>query len=247
MKYRFATARENYEEFAGGRVLYGGPGSSAFPVRLASELFQRCEDRLARHGASPPFTLYDPCCGEGYLLTVIGFLHGARLVRIIASDVDAEAVERARRNLSLLTAAGLDRRSREIQRLMDTYHKPSHAGALESAAMLRSRLTPAHEAIAIDCFVFDITAGAPLPPAVTGVDIVLSDLPYGCSSTWTGAADPASAARDLLAAVAPALSPAAVVALVADKQQIVSHPDFRRVDTLSIGRRRVTLLERLHV
>src|SRR5437762_331229 len=126
MKYRLAVCRENYEEFAGGRVLYGGPGSSAFPVRLASEVFQSCESRLARHGALPPYTLYDPCCGEGYLLTVIGFLHGAHLTRIIASDIDPEAVERARRNLSLLTAAGLDRRLQEIQRLIDAYDKPSH-------------------------------------------------------------------------------------------------------------------------
>src|SRR2546421_6852423 len=50
------------------RVLYGGPGSSAFPVRLASEIFQRCRSRLAHQGAPPPYTLYDPCCGEGYLL-----------------------------------------------------------------------------------------------------------------------------------------------------------------------------------
>jgi SAM-dependent methyltransferase len=246
MKYRFALCNENHEEFAGGRVLYGGPGSSAFPVRLASETFQRCGSRLAHQGAPPPYTLYDPCCGEGYLLAVVGFLHGAHLARIIASDIDPEAVERTRRNLSLLTATGLDRRLHEIRRLIDAYHKPSHLAALESVASLRSRLSPAHEAIAIECFVFDIAADAPLPRAVNDVDVVFSDLPYGRSSAWRGAAEPASAARKLLAVVSVALSPAAVVALVANRQQAVSHPDFRRVDSLAIGRRRVTLLERAH-
>ena len=98
-------------------------------------------------------------------------------------------------------------------------------------------------AIAADCFVFDIAAGARLPPAVNGVDMVLSDLPYGRSSSWQGAADSASAAEKLLAAVSPTLSPAAVVALVAGRQQPVSHPDFRRVESLTVGRRRITLLE----
>ena len=246
MKYRFALGRENHEEFAGGRVLYGGPGSSAFPVRLASEIFQRCASRLAQRGVPPPYTLYDPCCGEGYLLTVLGFLHGALLSRIIASDIDPEAVERARRNLSLLTVAGLDRRVHEIRRLLDAYNKPSHLGALESGAILRSRLSPAHEAIATKCFTFDIAAEDRLPPAVTDVDIVFSDLPYGRISSWQGAADPESAARKLFAAISTALSPAAVVALVAERQQALSHPDFRRVDSLAIGRRRVSLLERAH-
>jgi SAM-dependent methyltransferase len=244
MKYHFATARENHEDFAGGRVIYGGPGSSAFPVRLASELFQRCGSRLAQSGVPPPYTLYDPCCGEGYLLTVVGFLHGAQIARIIASDVDPEMVERARRNLSLLTPAGLDRRLQEIRRLIDAYDKPSHHGALESGDRLRSRLSAAHEVMEFECFDFDIAAGARLPHGVNDVDIVLCDLPYGRSSVWQGAADPASAAEKLLAAVSPALSPAAVVALVAGKQQPVSHPDFRRVESLTMGQRRVALLER---
>jgi hypothetical protein len=246
MKYRFALCRQNHEEFAGGRVLYGGPGSSAFPVRLASEIFQRCGSRLSQRGVPPPYTLYDPCCGEGYLLTVVGFLHGTLLARIIASDIDPEAVERTRRNLSLLSAAGLDRRLLEIRGLIDAYNKPSHRGALDSSVILRSRLSPAHEAITTECFAFDIAADGRLPRTVSDVDIVFSDLPYGRSSSWRGAADPASAARKLLAAVSAALSPAAVVALVAGRQQAVSHPDVRRVDSLAIGRRRVTLLEQAH-
>jgi len=245
MKYRFAICRENYEEFAGGRVLYGGPGSTAFPVRLASEIFQRCENHLALQGALPPYTLYDPCCGEGYLLTVLGFMHGAHLARIIASDIDPLAVERVRRSLSLLTPAGFDRRLQEIRGLLDAYGKPAHKGALESGARLRHRLSPAHEAIRTQCFQFDIAGEDRLPDDVRHVDLVISDLPYGRLSAWLGMAEPATAAQQLLGTVADTLAPRAIVALVADKQQPVSHPGYRRVDSLILGHRRVTLLERI--
>jgi 23S rRNA (guanine2535-N1)-methyltransferase len=64
VKYRFAVQRENYEDLSSGRVLYGQPGSTAFPVRIASEIFQRCAERLARLEAPPLYSLYDPCCGS---------------------------------------------------------------------------------------------------------------------------------------------------------------------------------------
>ncbi len=42
MPYQFAVDRPNYSDLASGRVLYSVPGHHAFPVRLASEIFQRC-------------------------------------------------------------------------------------------------------------------------------------------------------------------------------------------------------------
>jgi 23S rRNA (guanine2535-N1)-methyltransferase len=41
MEYRYTAERQNYEDFASGRVLYNQKGTTAFPVRLASELYQR--------------------------------------------------------------------------------------------------------------------------------------------------------------------------------------------------------------
>lgn len=243
MKYRFETQRENYEDLASGRVLYGRPGATAFPVRLASEIFQRCAERLARRGTPPPYSLYDPCCGGGYLVTVVGLLHGACLQRIIASDIDAEAVERARRNLSLLTTAGMERRLEVLRGMAAEFGKPSHRDAVESGLRLKAALTPAHERIQTDCFPFDITGEAGLPNLVRAVDLVIADLPYGRTTAWKGLADAAEAARALLGKVQAALAPAAVVALVAGKDQVVSHPDYRRAAVWTIGRRRVTLLE----
>lgn len=198
MKYRFATHRENNEDYAGGRVLHGRPGQAAFPVRLASEVFQRCCHRLAARGVAPPYTLYDPCCGSGYLLTVVGLLHGALLTRILASDIDRAAVEQAQRNLSLLTAVGLDRRLEAIQRLFDAYQKLSHQGALESGRRLKASLTAAHEAIEVACFPFDVTGDAGWPGEVSHVDVIMSDLPYGRVTSWHGASASTDAAPKLL-------------------------------------------------
>jgi 23S rRNA (guanine2535-N1)-methyltransferase len=244
VKYRFAVQRENYEDLSSGRVLYGQPGSTAFPVRIASEIFQRCAERLARLEAPPLYSLYDPCCGGGYLLTVLGFLHGADLQRIVGSDINAEAVVRARRNLSLLTAAGLERRLEELRGMAEEFGKPSHREAMESGARLRAGLTAAHERIQTDGFPFDITGREPLPERLRPVDLVVSDLPYGRTTAWKGASDAAEAAQALLGKIQAVLAPVAVVALVASKDQAVSHPDYRRVEVWTIGRRRVSLFER---
>jgi hypothetical protein len=243
MKYRFATQRQNYEDYAGGRVLYGRPGDTAFPVRLASEIFQRCAERLDRKGVPPPYSLYDPCCGAAYLLTVLGLLHGDRLARILASDVDAEAVERTRRNLALLTPAGLERRLTEIRAMIEQFGKESHAGALESGQRLHALLTYAPREIETACFRFDLAGTEKLPGEARRIDLVLSDLPYGRSAAWQGFADPAQAVPTLLSRIRPALSPASVVALITRKDRGVAHPAYQCTERLTVGHRRVSILE----
>ena len=42
MQYLYATERPDYSDLASGRVFYSLPGHPAFPIRLASEIFQRC-------------------------------------------------------------------------------------------------------------------------------------------------------------------------------------------------------------
>ena len=61
MQYKFAKEQPDYSDLASGRVFYSLPGHPAFPVRLASEVFQRClahredagaqlRDRRRHHG-----------------------------------------------------------------------------------------------------------------------------------------------------------------------------------------------------
>src|SRR5678816_1175376 len=109
MQYQYAKERVDYSDLTSGRVFYSLPGHPAFPVRLASEIFQRCMAyRAAIYDAAGRCTLYDPCCGAAYHLSVLGFLHGEQIGEIIASDIDETALAAARRNLGLLHRDGFD-------------------------------------------------------------------------------------------------------------------------------------------
>lgn len=241
-KYRFVPVRRNYEDYASGRVLYGAPGATAFPVRLASELFQRCAAYLISRGATPPYALYDPCCGGGYLATITGLLHGESLNRIVASDIRPEAIELARKNLSLLDASGLDRRVAEINELIRNFRKPSHLEALESAARLKRQLDRMTNKITVGCFQLDILSDMRLPPEVGKVNMVITDLPYGNLAVWEGAVGDSNPAQKLLENVRKALGQDSVVGLVSDKKQEIVHNGYCRVGSLRIGKRRALLL-----
>ena len=115
MRYRFATERQDYSDLSGGHVFYSRPGFPAFPVRLASELFQRAAAMLPP--SSYPISLFDPCCGSGYLLAVIGMLHRPQIEQLHGNDIDPEAVALATRNLGLVTPAGLTNRHAELTEL----------------------------------------------------------------------------------------------------------------------------------
>ena len=81
MKYKFAVDKEDYTDFASGRVLYSAPGTTGFPVRLTSEILQRAFAILGTGGHNGPYTIYDPCCGGAFLLTTIGFLFPERIAQ----------------------------------------------------------------------------------------------------------------------------------------------------------------------
>lgn len=71
MVYKYCK-NENYEDLASGKVILHRTGYPNFPVRLAQEIFFRCLNYLDN---SDSICIYDPCCGGGYLLTVLGFLN----------------------------------------------------------------------------------------------------------------------------------------------------------------------------
>jgi hypothetical protein len=249
MPYRFARQRIDYSAFASGQVLQSLPGRTAFPVRLASEVFQRCAALLIAAGEDGPYTLYDPCCGGAQLLTTLAFLHGDRLARVLGSDIDPEAVQLAERNLALLTLAGLDTRIAALASLRERYSKASHAEALTHATALRSRLSAftASRVIGTQTFVADATSPSELSGHLgTGVvNMVIADIPHGRQTTWqltdagSLAATPVSA---LLATLRPVLATVAVVAVATNRQQRISHPAYRRAGQWQIGKRHVVFL-----
>src|SRR5215216_767019 len=141
MQYKYEKEMQDYSDLASGRVFYSLAGHPAFPIRLASEIFQRCmvsRERIYKNSNS--CTLYDPCCGAAYHLSVLAYLHRKHIQEIIASDINEKAVELAKRNLGLLSVSGLDKRIDEITAMIELYNKDSHKDALKSANLLKEQI-----------------------------------------------------------------------------------------------------------
>ncbi|MCA9883577.1 MAG: hypothetical protein KC708_11425 [Anaerolineae bacterium] len=233
MKYRYVTERENYEDLASGRVLLSQPGAPSFPVRLASEIFQRCDEYLP----DGPLTVFDPCCGGGYLLTVLGFLHSERIAVLYGADIVPEVVGLAQRNLDLLTDAGLTARRQSLEEMLAAYGKDSHKEALESANRLHDLLP---QSIDLGVWAADATRRC-LPP--NSIDLLITDVPYGVEVSWRGDAvsDPITA---LLDAQLPALKSGGIAAIISDKKQRAAHPAYERRLHDTLGKRRITILQK---
>jgi len=250
MQYQYATESLDYSDLSSGRVFYSLPGHPAFPVRLASEIFQQClAIREAIYQIASPCTLYDPCCGAGYSLSVLGYLHGEKIQQLIGSDVDEKAVALAKQNLGLLNISGLNNRMHEISEMLRLYGKESHKEALASSHVLQNRIASLNKAHHITTKVFqaNIFDSKTLLENITGksVDIVFTDIPYGQHSQWqTGSpAETAKPVWSMLNTLLNVLSPSSIVAIVSNKEQKIAHENYQRVKQFQIGKRRVHILK----
>ena len=250
MQYKFAKEQPDYSDFTSGRVFYSLPGHPAFPVRLASEIFQRCiASRERIYKDSTRCTLYDPCCGAAYHLSVLAYLHGEHIQEVIGSDIDGRAVAAAKRNLGLLSIAGLDQRIDEISNLFDRYEKESHKAALASGYTLKDRLSDLTQDHTLATKVFEANAldrETIIKNIQTkSVDVVFTDVPYGQHSQWHGSRsdEGLNPLRSMLNALFEVLSPSSIVAIVSDKQQKAFHKSYQRVEQFQIGKRRVMILK----
>lgn len=242
MQYQFETEPRSFEDLASGRVLFNQAGMTSFPARLASEIFQRCVKHLSAAGQRGPYTIYDPCCGGGHLLAMIGFLHGERIERIVASDIDGRALSLAERNIALLNQPAMQRRTEQLEALVREFGKDSHREAVESARRLRRLIAERLRDLSITCFQADaLNPGAVPSGRGWSADVVITDLPYGNLVHWSD--DGPGAPERLLEGVLPVLKPHAVVAVIADKEQSVKHERFSRKERFRVGKREVTLLE----
>ena len=250
MQYKYEKVPLDYSDLASGRVFYSSPGYPAFPVRLASEIFQRClTSRAAIYKNMEPCTLYDPCCGTAYHLSVLAYLHRNDIREIIASDVDEKAVELARRNLGLLNVTGMDQRIGEIITMVEQYNKDSHREALTSARILKDKLTAFVRESPLETRVFQANAldheTILHNIRANSVDIVFTDVPYGQHSHWhdPDAGEVSNPIWSMLEALIGILSSSSILAIVSDKRQRVAHERFQRVEQFQIGKRRVVILK----
>ncbi|ASU86460.1 rRNA methyltransferase [Nocardiopsis gilva YIM 90087] len=237
MTYRYATERADRSDLATGHVLRSAPGHPGFPVRLADELFQRA----ASHLGSDPLRLWDPCCGSGYLATVLGLLHRDRLAHILATDVDPDALGIAARNLDLLTVDGLAARERELRAGAAEFGKPSFLERADAARRLADGLAGLggdlpHTVRPGDAFVPD--------PPEHPVDLVVTDVPYGDLTHWSGdvpapGTDPLPALLHSLASVLP---DHAVLAVTARARKIPLPDGVRALERVRVGNRAAVVL-----
>jgi len=230
MSYRY-TENVNYENFSGGRVIYHNPGFTNFPVRLACEIFLRCLARFNKTKVS----IYDPCCGGGYLLTVLGLLHGDRIDHLYGSDVSSKAISLAKKNLRLLSVKGLFHRRNELETLYQSYKKDSHAQAVESAERLLKLVGV--DGIGFNVFDRDILAGKVDYPQV---DVIIVDVPYGGLVGWSSVES--VAINTMLDNVWENLNPDGIVAVSSDKGQKINNPAYMRVEKFQIGKRKIEIM-----
>jgi tRNA G10 N-methylase Trm11 len=211
---------------------------------LISEIFQRCAEYLNSKGNSGPFVIYDPLCGAGYSLAVLGLLHGSSIKSIFASDVDSILLEFANKNLSLVNASGLDKRIEELKVFVEKYTKQSHKDALESAYRLRAKIA-SHSSIDERAFHADILDETLLPSFLLGVDIVITDLPYGKLTSWGGMGDDATATRTLLDKLHDRLHGPAIAAISSHKQQRLEYDadTYHEIMAFTLEKRNIVLLE----
>lgn len=244
MQYKFVTEQNDYSDLSSGRVFHSLAGHPAFPVRLASEILQRCQAVRVADGATNPCVLYDPCCGAAYHLSVLAYLHREMFCEVIGSDVDERAVALAAQNLAMLNPDGLEKRIAQLQQLYTQYGKPSHHEALISADILQGRIR-AFSQLKTYSFCANALDVQALAAGLQGSqpDIVFADIPYGQHSQWQGGgADPV---RAMLEGLLTLLSPVSVVAIASDKAQKVTHEAYQRIEHFQIGKRRVVILKRL--
>lgn len=237
MEYKYCKD-DNFEDFACGRVLYHRSGMPSFPVRLAVEIFKRCMEYLGRQN---DIVLFDPCCGGGYLVTVLGLLNPSAIKEFVCSDIDEDAVGLARSNLSLLTMDGLLRRRDQIFGMIESFNKQSHRDALESADRFIKIVQDRPFAPEIKCFASDALDKTAFCSEEFRADIVIADVPYGNLSAWSD--EKADAVNLLLDSVRCVIHEDSVVAVICDKFQKVRNSSYMRLERFKAGKRVVEILK----
>jgi len=230
MVYKYCK-NENFEDLASGKVIVHRAGYPNFPVRLAQEIFSRCLFYLDN---PDNVCIYDPCCGGGYLLTVLGFLNFNKINTIMASDIDDDAIQLTNENLLLLDQNGLKQRIQQINDLLSLYSKQSHLEALNSATNLLSILTSSPHEIERNVFKTDILSNSPLDNQNFKADIIFTDVPYGNLVKWQNGN---KNNIHLLDQLLPVTKEKTVVAICSDKSQKFQSDNFQRLEKQIIGKR----------
>lgn len=238
MEYKYAIDA-NYEDFSSGRVILSKAGLANFPCRLTCEIVGRCIALLSKKGN---ITIYDPCCGGCYLLTVAGLLYPDAFSNVIGSDISEDTLDLARDNLALLTPEGLSRRKAHLELLYAEFGRDSQRGAIDSCNRFEKIVT-SRPSPYIRCDVRDCLSPDAFTDCGFTADIVIADVPYDKLTSWTN--DTEDAAIDLLLTnITQIMSDDSVAAVICDKQQKPRNHPLKRADAFTVGHRKVEILRK---
>ncbi len=233
MEYKYIKDRD-FSFLSAGHVLLHGHNCTNFPVRLSSEIFMRCLNYSKSNNNKDKFTLYDPCCGSGYMLTTIGFLCGEHIESLIGSDIDIKKTALAADNLALLIPDNCMKRREKIISLYGENSK-----AIQSAKILAEISN--HYNIKTKIFTHDIFKILP----DINADIIITDIPYGIKCDWETEKNNSSSI-DILNLFIPIIPERGIAAIVHDKnQKILKNSSFIRKEKQSVGKRIFEIFEKI--
>lgn len=231
MEYRY-TKNENYEDYASGRVLYHIGGEPTFPVRLSLEIYERC---LQYSNKKTDISLYDCCCGGGYMLTILGLLKSNSISALYGSDISQESLKLAEDNLSLLSKSGLSRRRDELEALYQKYQKVSHTEALHSIDRMEQRLSKVIKTSVFKRNVFEVS-DLPFVP-----DIIISDVPYGNMVEWD---EGSGGINQMMNALSSVCGNETIICVCMDKKQKIQADIFQRLERQLVGKRKFEIYKK---
>ena len=178
--------------------------------------------------------IYDPCCGGGYALTILGYFQNRYISKIYGSDIDEDMVAHAKKNTSLLTSAALKKRKTEIEELYNSFGKESHKEALGSCDKVSAML---EKEVIVEIFQADCTM--PLPNILP--DIIITDVPYGNLVEWEQGKN---SIDDMLEQLWRISHENTILAVCMDKKQKINCEKWERLEKQNIGKRKFEILKK---
>jgi tRNA G10 N-methylase Trm11 len=234
MVYKYFS-KNNFEDLSSGKILFHKSKYTNYPVRLAGEIFSQC---LEHTNKINNLIVYDPCCGSGYLLTILGLLFNEKIEKIFASDISEEAINLTISNLSLLSICGLEKRKNDIMELKNKFNKESHIKALDSIKNICQLMK--HD-IKTEIFVADILKENELENRHFCADIVITDVPYGNLVSWNNKTD--DPMDNLLNTIFSIINRETIIAISHDKYQKINNEKYNRIKKYKIGHRIIEIMK----
>ncbi len=180
-----------------------------------------------------------PCCGSGYLLTVLALLHPRQITTVLGTDIEPAALHLAEQNLALAGREGLIARAADLDAHAERFDKPSYTAA---ARRLARGLATGQSDVTHAVHRADVFDPDQLRRALDGrrPGVMITGVPYGGQTAWHGP-DGASGAAGMLRALRVVLPENAVIAVAVRGHRQRPDDGLRAQTTFRIGTRTVAL------